>query len=405
MSKSFRRAVFSISVVLALVVLLGGFLPVHVRAGGEADGAYRQMGVFEEVLQKIQNDYVVEPNIPKVTTGALHGLLESLDSDSSYLTPDEYRAYKAHQNDGTAQVGLNVSKRMGYATVVSVMPNSPAEKQQVEDGDLVESVDGQSTHDLSLAMIRLLLEGKPGSTVSVGIVRPRKAEPDMLKFTRIMIVPPALAEQQYDSASILYLKPTVLTKERVTEMEARLHAMGKNNNKKVLLDLRDVTVGDEAQGVRLANAFLESGKLASLEGQKYPTQTFTADPARFITSAPLAVLVNHGTSGAAEIVAAAILDAKRGDVVGDRTFGEGAIQKTIDLPDGGAILLSVAKYESPSGKRIQDDAVVPNVTVSPSIDQFLAEEDGTAANPAETSKPAQDDQLNKALDLLKAKTA
>ena len=405
MSKSFRRTVFGVSVVVALLILLGGFVPVHVRAGGQGDGAYRQMGVFEEVLHKIQNDYVVEPNIANVTKGALHGLLESLDSDSSYLTPEEYRVYKEHQNEGTAQIGLNVSKRLGYATVVSVMPNSPAEKQQIEDGDLVESIDGQSTHELALATIRLLLEGKPGTTVSVAVVRPRKAEPDVLKFTRVVVVPPTLAEQQYDNASILYLKPTVLTRERVTEMEARLHAMGKNNNKKVLLDLRDVTVGDEAQGVRLANAFLQSGKLASLEGQKYPAQTFTADPAKFITAAPLAVLVNHGTSGAAEIVAAAILDAKRGDVVGDRTFGEGVIQKTIDLPDGAALLLSVAKYESPSGKKIQDDAVTPNVTVSPSIDQFLAEQEGTAANPEQTEKPHTDDQLNKALDLLKAKNA
>ncbi len=405
MSNSFRRSVFGLSVAVALLILLGGFVPVRVRADGQSGGAYQQMGVFEEVLHKIQNDYVVEPSIPSVTKGALHGLLESLDSDSSYLTADEYRAYKAHQNEGTAQVGLNVSKRMGYATVVSVMPNSPAEKQQVSDGDLIETIDGQSTHELSLAMIRLLLEGKPGSTVMVGVVRPRKAEPDMLKFTRVAIVPPALAEQQYDSSSILYLKPTVLTRERVAEMEARLRAMGKNNNKKVLLDLRDVTVGDEAQGVALANAFLQSGKIASVEGQKYPTQNFAAEPAKFITAAPLAVLVNHGTSGAAEIVAAAILDNKRGDVVGDRTFGEGVVQKTIDLPDGAALLLSVAKYESPSGKKIQDDAVTPNVTVSPSIDQFLAEEDGTAANPAEVSKPHTDDQLNKALDLLKAKSA
>jgi carboxyl-terminal processing protease len=404
MSINFRRSVFGISVVLALVILLGGFVPVHVRADGQ-DGAYRQMGVFEEVLHKIQNDYVVEPSIPNVTKGALHGLLESLDSDSSYLTPAEYAAYKAHQADGIAQIGLNVSKRMGYATVVSVMPNSPADKQQIEDGDLIESVDGQSTHELSLAMIRLLLEGKPGSTVAVAVVRPRKAEPDLLKFTRIVVTAPALAEQQYDSSSILYLKPAVLTKERVTEIEGRLRAMPKNNNKKVLLDLRDVTVGDEAQGVRLANAFLKAGKIASLEGQKYPEQTFTADPAKFITAAPLAVLVNHGTSGAAEIVAAAILDSKRGDVVGDRTFGEGAVQKTIDLPDGAALLLSVAKYESPSGKKIQDDAVTPNVQISPSIDQFLAEEDGAAPVPGEAPKPMTDDQLNKALDLLKAKPA
>jgi carboxyl-terminal processing protease len=405
MSKRFNRSVFGLSVVVALVILLGGFLPTSVRAGGQQDGAYRQMGVFEEVLHKVQNDYVVDPNIPAVTNGALHGLLESLDSDSSYLTPEEYKAYKAHQNEGNAQVGINVSKRYGYATVVSVMPNSPAEKQQVEDGDLIESIDGKSTHEMSLAMIRLMLEGKPGTPVTIGLVRPRKAEPDQLKFTRVQVAAPALAEQQYDSASILYLKPTVITKERVAEIEARLKGMGKTGNKKVLLDLRDVSVGDEAQGIRLANAFIQSGKLASLEGQKFPSQSFTAEPGKFITAAPVAVLVNHGTSGAAELVAAAILDSKRGDVIGDKTFGEGAVQKTIEMPDGSALLLSVAKYESPSGKKIQDDAVTPNVIVSPSIDQFLAEEEeGTAAAPA-PAKPATDDQLNKALDLLKAKAS
>ena len=405
MSKRFSRSVFALSVVVALVILLGSFLPTGVRAGQQQDGAYRQMGVFEEVLHKVQNDYVVDPDIPAVTNGAMHGLLESLDSDSSYLTPEEYKAYKAHQNEGTAQVGINVSKRVGYATVVSVMPNSPAEKQQVEDGDLIEAIDGKSTHELSLAMIRLMLQGKPGTTVSIALVRPRKAEPDLLKFTRVQVTPPALAEQQYDSATILYLKPTVITRERVNEIESRLKAMTKTGNKKVLLDLRDVSVGDEAEGIRLANAFLQSGKIATLEGQKFPAQSFAAEPGKFITAAPLAVLVNHGTSGAAELVAAAILDSKRGDVIGDKTFGEGAVQKTIEMPDGSALLLSVAKYESPSGKKIQDDAVTPNVIVSPSIDQFLAEEEESTAPTAVPTKPAADDQLNKALDLLKAKTS
>src|ERR1700757_1481052 len=162
MSKGFKRAILAISVLLVIVVFLGGFGLNGVRAGTQNDGAYRQMGVYEEVLHKIQSDYVTDPNITKVTDGALHGLLESLDADSSYLTPSENAAYKAHQNEGTAQVGINVSRRYGYATVVSVMPGSPAEKEQINDGDIIESIGGQSTRELSLAMVRLMLEGKPG---------------------------------------------------------------------------------------------------------------------------------------------------------------------------------------------------------------------------------------------------
>ena len=405
MSKSFKRAVFGISVALVVVVFLGGFVSNGVRAGSQNDGVYRQMGVYEEVLHKVQSDYVTDPNITKVTNGALHGLLESLDSDSSYLTPEENAAYKAHQNEGTAQIGLNVSRRYGYATVVSVMPGSPAEKEQITDGDIIESIGGASTRELSLAMVRLMLEGKPGSDVTFSIVRPGKAEPQKITLTRKLVEAPALSEQQYENSSILYLKPVVLTRERVAEIETRLKAMPKSGNKKVLLDLRDVADGDFTQAVNLANAFLQSGTIASIEGQKIAKQTFTADPAKFITAAPLAVLVNHGTAGPAELVAAAILDNKRGDLVGDRSFGEGTVQKTIELPDGAAVILSVAKYEGPSGKAIQEQAVTPNIVVTESIDQYLAETDTDSTKPEDKVTVRTDDQLNKALDILKQKSA
>ncbi len=405
MSKAFKRSVFGVSVALVLVVLLSGFVSNGVNAGTQSDGAYRQMGVYEEVLHKVQSDYVTDPSIPDVTTGALHGLLESLDADSSYLTAAEYAAYKERQNEGTAQVGLNVSKRYGYATVVSVVPGSPAEKEQISDGDIIESIGGKTTREMSLAMVRLLLDGKPGSSVTFSVVRTGKAEPEKMTLTRSQIQPPALGTQQYENSSILYLKVGALTRDRVGEIEARLKEMPKDGNKKILLDLRDVSDGDATQAIRLANAFLQSGTIATLEGQKFPKQTFSAEPAKFITSAPLVLLVNHGTSGPAELLAAAILDDKRGDLVGDRTFGEGAVQKTIELPDGAALILSVAKYASPSGKKIQDQAVTPNVVVTESIDQFLAEEDNDNAQPAAKTAPVPDDQLNKALDILKQKNA
>jgi len=397
MSRTFKRSVFGLSILLVALVFLGGLGPSRVRADSQPDGAYPEMEVYSEVLKKVQTDYVSDPNMTKVTVGALHGLLESLDPDSSYLTPDEYKAYKQRTNEGSAQIGLNISKRYGYATVVSVEPGSPAEKEQIEDGDIVEAIDGQSTREMSLVMIRLLLEGKPGTNVTFSLVRPRKAEPDKITLTRTASAVPPLGEIQYENSSILYLKPVVLNKERVGEIASRLKAMQKNGNKKILLDLRDVAEGDEDQGVRLANLFLESGTIVTLSGQKYPYEAFNADTSKFITGAPLVVLVNHGTSGPGEIVAAAVLDNKRGDVVGDRTFGEGSVQKTMELPDGAALILSVAKYASPLGKKIQDDAVTPNVVVAASQDT----DDQSGATKA--AKP--DDQLIKALDILKQKSA
>jgi len=395
-SRFFQRFVFVLSVAIFAALGLGfglgqfGLLGVH--AGGEQDGAYRQMHVYAEVLKRIQSDYVTAPNINDVTTGALHGLLESLDADSSYLTPTEYKIYKERPTTGVAQVGITVSKRFGYATVVSVEPGSPADKEHLSDGDVIESIAGQSTRELSLAVIRLMLDGKPATPVVLSVVRPRKADPDKLTLTRTVTPPPALSEQQYENASILYIKPGVLTTARVDEIAAKLKGAGKG--RKVLLDLRDTSDGDAAEGLRLANFFINQGALGSLEGQKFPRQTFTADPARFITNAPLAVLVNRGTYGAAELTADAIEGAKRGDVVGERTFGEGSVQKTIELPDGAALLLTVAKYEGPDGKKIQDEAVTPTVLVGQLSDEDLDQE----APPSKT-----DDALNKALELLKAK--
>jgi carboxyl-terminal processing protease len=392
----FQRIVFTVSVVLFLVLGAGytlgemGWIGVH--AGDDADGAYRQMGVFADVMRKVQNYYVTEPNMNEVTNGALHGLLDTLDTDSSYLTAAEYKIYNERPASENAQIGITVSKRYGYATIVNVLPGSPAEAEHLHDGDVIELIDGQSTHDVPLALIRFLFNGKPGSAVTLSVVRPSKSDPDKITLTRAVVPAPALNEQFFENATIFYIKPGVLTAARVDEIAARIRAAGKGH--KILLDLRDTTGADPRQGLRLANLFLKQGTMATLEGQKYPKETFAADPNQCLTDEPMAVLVNRGTYGAPELTAAAIEGLNRGDVVGERTFGEGSVQKTINMPDGAALLLTVAKYQAPNGKKIQDEAVTPNVVV---------------ASPESTGEPLPtakgDEQLNQALTLLKAKNS
>lgn len=397
MSRLFQRGVFVLSVAVFVTLGMGfalsefGYLGV---LAGQQESAYKQVGVFQNVLKKIQSDYVTEPNMADVTTGALHGLIESLDSDSSYLSATEYKIYKERPTTGVAQVGITVSKRFGYATVVSVAPGSPADKAHVADGDLIEYVAEQSTRELSLAVIRLLLEGKPGSTVTLSVVRARKPDPEKVMLTRALLTEPALAQQAYENGSILYLKPGSLTTARVDEIATQIKSAGPT--KKILLDLRDSASGDAKEGLRLANFFVKQGTLATLEGQKFPKQTFAADPALLLTAAPLEVLVNRGTYGPAELTAAAIADNKRGDLVGERTFGEGAVQKTIELQNGAAILLTVAKYQTPAGKKLLDEAVTPTVVVGPNPDDAEDEEAAPAAKG--------DAILAKGLELLKAKS-
>ena len=406
MPKSLKISLLAASVALVLGIFLGvNAHGVHAEADGSQDGAYRQITVYTEVLQHIQSDYVVTPNMDKVTDGALRGLLESLDADSSYLTAADYKAYQADKG-GKAQVGINVSKRYGYATIVSLIPGSPADKANLEDGDIIEAIGNQDTHDISLAMIQLLLEGAPGSELQMAVIRPRRAEPDKITLNRVVMNEPPVADTLYENSSILYLKPEALDREHVQQVEAKLKSMDKGESKKVLLDLRDVSTGDMHEAVRMANFFLKSGTIATLEGQKFPKQTFTADASKtLVGTAPVVVLVNRGTAGPAELVAAAIADNKRGDLVGEKTFGAGAEQKTFQLPDGGAVILSIAKYAGPDGKKFEDDAVTPATLVA-SADEAGDGTDADADTKATPAKPhvtAPDDQLTKALAMLKAK--
>jgi carboxyl-terminal processing protease len=403
MSLKIKAAILLSSSAVLLFTLIGGVNGV--RASSK-DGAYPQLQVYSEVLSRVRSEYVEEPNIPVVTDGALHGLLESLDANSSYLTPSEFKDYKAHKTDAKGEIGASVSKRFGYASVISVIPGSPADKAGLQDTDIIEAIEGKSTREMSLAEIHNLLSGPPGSNVNVSVVRARKAEPQKMTITRDVVAIPPVADKMLEDG-IGEIKVDALTQGMPEEIAAKVKALQKGGAKKLILDLRNVAEGEESAGIATANLFLNHGTISYLQGQTYPREPFNADPAKAITNLPLVVLVNKGTAGAAEIVAAAILENARGDVVGDKTFGDGSVQKLIDLRDGSALILSIAKYYSPSGKAIQDSAVTPNVLVADVDDEAgVPDEDGNVSPSAEDDEkkqPAQtDDQMDKAIQILKS---
>lgn len=403
MSKPTKLIVLGLSFLLASLVVAGG---LGVKASTSNDDSYRQIGVYSEVLQRIRTEYVEEPNVPAVTNGALHGLLESLDANSSYLDPAEYKDYKQRKNDGKATIGATLSKRFGYAAVVSVIPGGPADKAGIDSGDIIEAIEGKSTREMSLAEIDGILTGQPGSVINLSVVRPRKAEPVKTAVTREIVSDPPVSDKMLEDG-IGYIKIDDFPKGRSQEVAAKLKELEKAGAKKLVLDLRNSGDGDETEGVAVANLLLNHGMISYLQGQKYPKQTFNADPQKAVApNTPLVLLVNRGTAGPAEIVAAAIMENARGDVVGDKTFGSGSIQKVIELPDGAAVMLSVAKYYSPSGKALQDTAVTPNILVADSTDDFLVPDEDENAQPDEKQpekekKTAPDDQLKRAIDVLK----
>jgi carboxyl-terminal processing protease len=405
MAKSTKFVVLGLSVLLASFVVAGG---LGVKANTNDDGSYRQLGVYSEVLSRIRTEYVEEPNIPAVTNGALHGLLESLDANSSYLDPTEYKDYK-QRKEGKAGIGAAVSKRYGYAAVISVIPGGPADKADIASGDIIEAIEGKSTREMSLAEIDGLLVGTPGSVVNLSVVRPRRVQPLKAEVTRTLVSDPPVSDKMMEDG-IGYVKVDDFPKGRSQEIAGKLKTLQKDGAKKIILDLRNSGNGSVDEGVATANLFLNHGTITYLQGQKYPKQTFNADPQKAVTSLPLVVLVNHGTAGPAEIVAASIMENARGDVVGDKTFGSGSIQKVIDMPDGSALILSVAKYYTPSGKAIQDTAITPNILVADASDDFISsDDDENAPDDAQHEKQQKanqpDDQLNKAIQVLKGPAA
>jgi carboxyl-terminal processing protease len=405
MSMKTKAAILVSSAAVLVFVVVGSLDGVRASSN---DGAYRQLQVYSEVLSRVRGDYVEEPNIPVVTEGALHGLLESLDANSSYLTPEQYKEYKAHKTDAKGDIGAAISKRFGYASVVAVIPGSPADKAGVQPSDIFEAIEGKSTREMSLAGVHELLEGQPGSTVTISVVKPRKAEPQKMVITRDAVVIPPVTDKMLEDG-IAEIRVDAFTKGKSQEIASKLKSAQKDGAKKIILDLRNCADGEELEGIATANLFLNHGTITYLQGQKYPREAFNADPAKAISLLPIVVLVNKGTSGAAEIVAAAILENARGDIVGDKTFGDGSIQKVMELPDGSALILSVAKYYSPQGKAIQDTAVTPNVLVADADEDAPVPDEDENAEPADAptkaQPPQQDDQLQKAIQVLKARSS
>ena len=401
MSTKIKTSILVVSAGVLLFSFAGGIKGVH----ASNDGAYKQMTVYSEVLSRVRSEYVEEPDLPSVTDGALHGLLESLDSNSSYLSAEQYKDYKAHKTNAKGDIGATISKRFGYASVVAVLPGGPADKAGLQDTDIIEAIEAKSTREMSLAQIRSLLLGEPGSNLNLSVVRARRSEPQKVVVTRDIVTVPAVKEKVLDDG-IVQIRVDALTKGKSAEIANKIKAVQKSGAKKLILDLRDCADGEESEGIATANLFMNHGTITYLQGQKYPREAFNADPGKDVTTLPLVVLVNKGTAGPAEIVAAAVLENARGDVVGDKTFGDGSVQKLIELPDGSALILSVAKYYSPQGKAIQDAAVTPNVLVADVADEGPVPDEDENAAPADQEKkaaPERDEQLDKAVQVLKSR--
>jgi carboxyl-terminal processing protease len=399
MSSLAKKIVVGISVLVICYVAAG-----YMLGKSSNDNAFRALTVYSEVLDKIQQYYVDEANMRAVTNGSLHGLLDSLDPQSAYLSPLEYKDYKEKSAaNPPAESGLVLTRRFGYVGVVAVQPDSPAAKIGLRLGDILEKIASFNTSQMAIDQAQLLLKGQPGTTVPLSVIRRGKAEPQEMTITLAKLAPAKLVVEDKLQGDVAYLRVEEFEAGTSKQIREKLVQLQKAGAKKLILDLRDCAAGDDAEGIATAQLFLQSGTITTLKGQTVSAVVSAADPAKVVWSQPVAVLIGNGTAGAAEILASAIADNKRGDTVGDRTYGTASQQKLIGMDDGAALILTVANYFTPGNKNIAADGVTTTVEIRPSVDDLLAQ-----ANEKETPMPSasvDDPVVKKALDILAGNAA
>ncbi len=386
------------STCLVTLLLLGSVLSKGAPAETPGTGVYRHLAVYTEVLSRIKGEYVEEPDMKNVTLGALNGMLESLDPFASYLNADQYKEYLKNFDTYKGDVGLVLAKKYGYIMVVDVLPGSPAGKAGLSTGDYIESIKGVATRDMPLAYGSLLLRGTPGSNIDITVLR-RKPEPQKMTLTRAALVYPAVISKMMDG-QVGYIKPETLASGKVKEVSSAVEGLQKQGAKSLVLDLRNCGVGAPDEGIDLANLFIDKGLLGYTQGQRFPRKDLSADPKKEITRLPLVVITNRGTAAGAEVAAAALQQDKRATLVGERTYGDASLRQAVTMDDGGAIILSVAKYYGPDGKALQDVGVLPeNAMTEPDAAMDVDEEGEPVGKMESTPKPGDDPLLKKAVEL------
>jgi carboxyl-terminal processing protease len=394
-----KKIAFVLSLAVLAYVSLG-----YVFGRTSNDKAYQSLTVFSEVLEHIQQEYVDQPNMHLVTLGALHGLVESLDPDSSYLGPREYEQYKKQgAGPAKADIGVALSRRFGYIMVVAPLPGSPAEKAGLVNGDILESIAGFSSRDMSVNQADLLLTGAPGTTVKVSVVRPGHVKPLDLEIARTVGTAPPLLETRQESG-IAYLRVPEFNPGRANQIRQALGQFERQGAQKLILDLRDCALGQVDEAASAAQLFLPSGTIATLRGQTITAKQYSADPSKQVWKLPMAVLINSGTAGPAEVFAAAIAGNHRGETIGQNTFGTAAETKLIPLEDGGALILTVGNYFTPDNKAILNDGVAPTVPVEISQDMLGGVQAAPGPQPGQLPSP-NDPVMKKAIEILQGGAA
>ena len=370
MSK-WKRMVSLKVVLLFLLVFLAGVtigLGRSQKVSALSNSAYDDLKVFSDVLTLLQKEYVEETKPKELIQGAIKGMLETLDPHSAFMPPTAFKEMQEDTRGRFEGLGIEITVKEGILTVVSPIEDTPAFKAGILAGDQILKIEAEFTKNMTLMDAVKRLRGPKGTKVTITIMREGLTKPGEFTLTRDVIpvrsVRHELLEKEYGYIRLSQFQEK--TDEDFGKALKALEEESKGGLKGLILDMRNNPGGLLDQAVKVADRFIDTGVIVSVEGRKEDAKTkFNAHSQGTMPPYPLVVLINGGSASGSEIVAGAIQDHGRGILLGTQTFGKASVQTIYPLKDGSALRLTTARYYTPSGRSIQAKGILPDIVVKP----------------------------------------
>jgi carboxyl-terminal processing protease len=382
-----RVLILAVSIPIIAFAVVGGFMS---KASAKED-SYQYLRIFEDVVTLIVNNYVEEVNVDKVMHGAMHGLADGLDPDSAYLDLEQVKTFDKADTTGTAQTGVELTRQY-YLRVIASRDGSPAARAGLMPGDYIRAIDGQSTRDTTVFEGQRLLRGKAGTKVRLTVLRGSAVEPHDVELVREELAA-SVVRARLAAPGVGYLRVAEFNKSTTDQIKSEVATLTKGGAGKIIIDLRGAAFGDVDLGLSAARLFVKAGVLTFRQDRGKEKEAVSAAAGDGAIGATVVLLADNGTSGAAEVFAAALVGNKRATMIGEHTLGRAARQKLVRLPDGAGLLLTHLVYLTPGGAVIHDKGLTPDVAV--------AQPDVDFGQPPATTDPI----LDKAIETLTQKAA
>lgn len=383
------------NIIACSLVLMFVFIAFPKLAYPLTEKGYKQLHTFAEILHQVEDTYVEKPDDSKLVLGAIRGMLMTLDPHTIYMPPEVYKELKVESSGKFGGLGLEVTVKKGWLTVVSAIEGTPAAKAGIKSGDRIVKVDGTSTKGADLGEAVTMMRGVVGSRVTLTITRDGLQSPRNVNLIRRVInVPSVTMEELGDGYA--YAKISVFQEKTASEMIDKLAKIeAKGPLKGLVIDLRNNPGGLLGESIDLVDIFIKEGVIVSTRTREKEIARYEAKAENTEPDYPVVLLVNGGSASASEIFAGALRDYERAVLVGTQTFGKGSVQSVFELDDGSALKITVAKYYTPSGKSIQGFGITPNVTVEEGEEAEGVDRQKTAAityvkDPAKYKKALQE---------------